>query len=882
MIINLILKNIFLINMSESERIIGNKYKILKKIGAGSFGRVYKGENILNNELIAIKEVSKSLLDGSEYLFEAFGKELEIMKLCETKNSVKLIEHLEDDEYHYIIMELCDSDLEVVLKEKKNGFTENEVKIILIQLNVILYKMHIEQVIHRDIKLKNILIKNDKNIPLIHFIPKLSDFGFSKIMEEDITQTKLGTPATMAPEILMNKKYNTKADLWSLGVIIFQLLYKKLPYKAKNERELLCAILKSDGITIPNNSDNQISDCLFDLLNQLLQKDQKNRIDYDNYFSHKFFQNVNFEEFKSEGFNDILNMGNLNKKMNFEERFINIRKLSENFDEFSILKGIDKLTGSNVYIKEISKKIIDENLIYKKIFDKEIDLLKTLKGEQFIQFIDLFITENSYLIVTEYFEGKILDNFIKERKGLNEDLVSRILHQLIPAFKVLNDKNIILSFLSCKSFAFKNYISDDNFKIKFFDYGLSIIFSSKIEITNYLLTEGEIGNIKDKKTNVLSLGLVIYKMLFDDYIYKFNDNETPNETIEKQKNIRINKKISKSCKNLIEKTCHLQIEKRYDWNSFLNDSFINIKEDEKVIDNNNKKNLIIQDKVIENILECLNIKISKIVNYFHKIINEGELNFLISNSKDISICLMLTILEIKFTVEFLKNKEKYNDDEELHIIKFSYEQNNNTKFEYSFINFLNDEVNINKDNKMFEFYKQSLSKLETQLRDLLSLFSKKVNLDFGNNEDLKNRKSNKNSNLGNLENYFFKVFEEGLLEFSKKEYEKALEALTISKYISEYIIFIHLISKYTEENGSFNESLQLFNYDNINQDSKNVCFFCFIGGAIKTFKTQKIIEESDIISFDKDNSNSFIEFYPEIIKLIFESKNKINEAKNDN
>ena len=864
--------------MTESERIIGNKYKIIKKIGSGSFGRVYKGENILNNELIAIKEVSKSILEGSEYLYEAFGKELEIMKLCETKNSVKLIEHLEDEEYHFIIMELCDSDLEVVLKGKKKGFTENEVKVILIQLNVILYKMHIEQVIHRDIKLKNILIKNDNNIPLIHFIPKLSDFGFSKIMEEDITQTKLGTPATMAPEILMNKKYNTKADLWSLGVIIFQLLYKKLPYKAKNERELLYAILKSDGITIPNDSDNQISDCLFDLLNQLLQKDQKNRIDYDNYFSHKFFQNVNFEEFKSEDSLNILNKEN--KKLNFEERFINIRKLSEDFEEFSILKGKDKLTGNNVYIKEISKKIIDENLTYKKIFDKEIELLKTLKGEQFIQFIDLFITENSYIIVTEYFEGKILDNFIKDRKGLNEDLVSRILHQLTPAFKILNDKNIILSFLSCKSFAFKNFISDNNFKIKFFDYGLSIIFSSKIEITNYLLTEGDLGNIKDKKTNILSLGLIIYKMLFDEYIYKFNENESPNETIEKQKNIRINKKISKSCKNLIEKTCHLQIEKRYDWNSFLNDSFINNKEDEKVINYNNKKNLKIQDKVIENILECLNAKISKIVNYFYKLINEGELNYLISNSRDISICLMLTILEIKFTVEFLKNKDKYNDDQELHIIKFSYEQNNNTKFEYSFINFLTDEVNINKDNKMFDFYKENLNKFENQLRELLSIFSKKVNLDFGNNEEnLKNIKSNKDSNLGNLENYFFKVFEEGLVEFSKKEYEQALETLIISKYISEYIIFIDLISKYTEENSSFNESLQLFNNGNINQDLKNICFFSFIGGAIKTFKTQKIIEESDIISFDKDSSGSFIEFYPEIIKLIFECKNKINEPK---
>ena len=143
------------------------------------------------------------------------------MKLCESKNSVKLIEHLEDEENHYIIMELCDSDLEIILKKREKGFSENELKIILIQLNIILYKMHIKQVIHRDIKLKNILIKFDNNIPLIGFIPKLSDFGFSKIMEEDITQTKLGTPATMAPEILMNKKYNTKADLWSLGIIIY-------------------------------------------------------------------------------------------------------------------------------------------------------------------------------------------------------------------------------------------------------------------------------------------------------------------------------------------------------------------------------------------------------------------------------------------------------------------------------------------------------------------------------------------------------------------------------------------------------------------------------------------------------------------------------------
>jgi serine/threonine protein kinase len=777
-------------------------------------------------------------------------------------------------------MELCDRDLEIILKKREKGFSENELKIILIQLNIILYKMHIKQVIHRDIKLKNILIKFDDNIPLIGFIPKLSDFGFSKIVVVYITQTKLGTPATMAPEILMNKKYNTKADLWSLGIIIYQLLFKKFPFKARNERELLSIIMKSNSINIPHDSDNKISDCLIDLINNLLKKDQNDRIDFDSYFSHKFFEGVNLEDFNDNN-NEIKEKeNNLNLNLTFEERFSIIKKISNEFIGFNIFQAKDKLKGKLVYIKEFPKNIIDGNPIYKRIFDKEIELLKNLKGEQFIEFIDLFINESSYFIITENFEGKILDDFIKEKNGLNEDFVCKIFNQLIPSFKILNEKKIVLEFISCKSFSFKNFISEDNFKIKFFDYGISIIFSSEIERNNYLLNEGKLGNVIDPKTNILSLGLITYKMLFNDYIYKFNKNESINETIERQKSIKINKIISKNCKYFIEKMCHLQIEKRYDWNSFLNDSFINNKDDEKVINYNNKKNLKIQDKVIENILECLNIKISKIVNYFYKLINEGELNYLISNSRDISICLMLTILEIKFTVEFLKNKDKYNDDQELHIIKFSYEQNNNIKFEYSFINFLTDEVIINKENKMFDFYKQNLTKLENQLRDLLSLFSKKVNLDFGNNEDnLKNIKSNKNSNLGNLENYFFKVFEEGLLQFSKKEYEQALESLIISKYISEYIIFIDLISKYTEENGSFNESLQLFNNNNIYQDLKNVCFFSFIGGAIKTFKTQKIIEESDIISFDKDNSGSFIEFYPEIIKLIFECKNKINEPK---
>ena len=212
---------------------IGNKYKIIKLIGSGTFGKVYKAQNIETNEFVAVKEISKERLEGDNYLKQAFFKELEVMKLIESSNSVKLIEFLETEETLNIIMELCDSDLDNILRKKEDGFTEEELKIMLIQLNVILRKLNEKKVIHRDIKLKNILIKYDMNVPLINFIPKLCDFGFAKVLEGDITQTKLGTPATMAPEILKNEDYNSKCDLWSLGVIIYQLLFKCLPFPRK-------------------------------------------------------------------------------------------------------------------------------------------------------------------------------------------------------------------------------------------------------------------------------------------------------------------------------------------------------------------------------------------------------------------------------------------------------------------------------------------------------------------------------------------------------------------------------------------------------------------------------------------------------------------------
>lgn len=278
--------------MSEGS-ILKDLYQINKEIGSGSFGKILMVENLKTNEKLAVKRIAKKHLLENEYLYQAFWKELEVMKICECEYSVKLIEHFLSTNFYNIVMELCDTDLEIVLNKRSRGFSEMQVREILLQLNQVFKIMDKENIIHRDLKLRNIMVTFNKNFPqnndmFIDFKSKLSDFGFSKVMDDDITRTKLGTPATMAPEILMNKNYTKKADLWSIGIITYQLLFKMLPFRARNEKELLNNILINKGIKILEGY--KISSQLMHLIKNLLQIDPENRLTWKDYFQHPFFQ----------------------------------------------------------------------------------------------------------------------------------------------------------------------------------------------------------------------------------------------------------------------------------------------------------------------------------------------------------------------------------------------------------------------------------------------------------------------------------------------------------------------------------------------------------------------------------------------------------------
>ena len=272
-----------------SNYIIGN-YKILKKIGKGSFSNVFKAHKLDDeNEFYAIKIIS--LKNLSDKIIDNVKKEINIMLKINHENIIKLHETIVTQKYIYLIMDFCDGgDLYKFIK--KNGkLTEEESKKYFLEISKGLYFLYSNNLIHRDLKPHNILITS-KNIL------KICDFGFVKESNENMLyDTLCGSPIYMAPEILKYKKYDSKVDLWSMGIILFEMLTSKPPFIGVNHIDLI-RVIDSTELTIPDNI--TISNDCNDLLKSLIVVDPNFRISFDNFFKHSFFDNYNFTSIEKE------------------------------------------------------------------------------------------------------------------------------------------------------------------------------------------------------------------------------------------------------------------------------------------------------------------------------------------------------------------------------------------------------------------------------------------------------------------------------------------------------------------------------------------------------------------------------------------------------
>lgn len=224
--------------------------------------------------------MEKSKLQGSAA--DNIVTEIKLMKLLKHEYIVQMRDFSWDDRFIYIILEYCDGgDLSCFIK-KRRKLPEATCRKFLQQLAQALQYLRNNNVCHMDLKPQNLLLSTKPVLRL-----KLADFGFSQFLSmEERRNTLRGSPLYMAPEMLLLQDYDATVDLWSVGVIMYECLFSKAPYSSSNVLELTEKIKLQKAIEIPPNSG--ISSECRDLLMRLLQHDPKQRISFEEFFSHAY------------------------------------------------------------------------------------------------------------------------------------------------------------------------------------------------------------------------------------------------------------------------------------------------------------------------------------------------------------------------------------------------------------------------------------------------------------------------------------------------------------------------------------------------------------------------------------------------------------------
>ncbi|XP_063000462.1 serine/threonine-protein kinase ULK1 isoform X2 [Elgaria multicarinata webbii] len=265
------------------------KFEFSRKdlIGHGAFAVVFKGRHKEKPEVeVAIKCINKKNLAKSQTLL---GKEIKILKELKHENIVALYDFQEMANSVYLVMEYCNGgDLADYLHSMRT-LSEDTIRLFLQQIAGAMKVLHSKGIIHRDLKPQNILLSfaggkksNPNNIRI-----KIADFGFARYLQNNMMAATLcGSPMYMAPEVIMSQHYDAKADLWSIGTIIYQCLTGKAPFQASSPQDLRLFYEKNK--TLMPNIPRETSAHLRQLLLGLLRRNHKDRMDFDEFFHHPF------------------------------------------------------------------------------------------------------------------------------------------------------------------------------------------------------------------------------------------------------------------------------------------------------------------------------------------------------------------------------------------------------------------------------------------------------------------------------------------------------------------------------------------------------------------------------------------------------------------
>ena len=378
-------------------------YKYGRLIGQGAFGKVNLGLNVLSGRVVAIKSFNKKNFDTKTDFIKKITYETNLMKKLNHKNITKILEMFEDDKYILIIMEYINGGNLFSFVKKRRKLSEKISKFLFKQIILGLQHIHSHNIVHRDVKLENILIDLNNTI-------KICDFGIGRVLSnpDDLLYDQCGTPMYMAPEILFSsqeKGYKGfPVDIWSAGIALYIMLSGTLPFSLKKEDSLndnnnnkkKNLALKQAIMYGQPKKIEKISDKAKDLLHGLLNKDPNKRLTTEQILNHPWLKDDE---------NDLNN----NKYHLFTKA--EMIMLSKTYIDYR--KGNMEDLQENFTISNLKR-------------DKDVKTLKNVVTKSFIltPYNSIIEDENSFDNANNIFNDVDLEDINNSKINLEDDLIS--------------------------------------------------------------------------------------------------------------------------------------------------------------------------------------------------------------------------------------------------------------------------------------------------------------------------------------------------------------------------------------------------------------------------------------------------------------------------
>lgn len=336
-------------SFQNGEQLTKDSFNFLTQIGSGAFGKVYKVSSKTTGQIHALKVLSKNQITNLK-LTDQLRNEIALLARCKHKNIVKLFCAFEDKGYIFLIMEMASEGTLYQKLKKMKKFDEQMVADYMTDIiRAVAYLHEMDPpIIHRDLKPENVLLSGN--------ILKLADFGWSNV-KDDYRNTFCGTPDYLSPEMIIGSGHSEKLDIWTLGVLMFEMLHGRPPFSPNEkirDRRLLQKTIEDNIMKGKVDFGQDISYEARSAINVMLNPNEKHRPFAKDIFNMDFFKKYDkrlVEELpqhvQQHGNPHLMNVLSLKQKVEqYEQRLDHLAKMNKSLSELCEKK--DALIGTNL------------------------------------------------------------------------------------------------------------------------------------------------------------------------------------------------------------------------------------------------------------------------------------------------------------------------------------------------------------------------------------------------------------------------------------------------------------------------------------------------------------------------------------------------------